>query len=184
MKPMKTFMNGEYEIYDVVSRGRSVPVVTTGTGDAYEATVEGIDKLEAGISFKMMPHTESTSSTPTLNVNGLGARTIVPRLASEETRNHINNYEGPENWISANFPVEVVFDGVLWFADMVVSNARALNGKVPIANGGTGVGTREEALKALGIHWGEEDPEEYWGKISNASEKKKNTIYIQIAKQN
>ena len=34
-------------------------ITTAGTGSAYTATVEGIDALETGITFMMVPHVSS-----------------------------------------------------------------------------------------------------------------------------
>ncbi len=55
-----------------------------------------------------------------------------------------------------------------------------IDGVVPVEKGGTGAITAVEALHNLGIHWGFEDAETYWGNIENGDELKKNTIYIQI----
>ena len=56
--------------------------------------------------------------------------------------------------------------------------ASDITGVLPIERGGTGNSDRVEALHALGIHWGTDEPEEYWRKQSKYD--KKNTIYIKL----
>lgn len=57
--------------------GGGIPVVTTsGTGEAYLATVQGIESLANGATFFMVPHVKNSNNNPTLNVNGLGAKPI------------------------------------------------------------------------------------------------------------
>lgn len=57
--------------------GSGIPVVTTsGTGEAYLATVQGIESLANGATFFMVPHVKNSNNNPTLNVNGLGAKPI------------------------------------------------------------------------------------------------------------
>ena len=83
-------------------------------GVSYTATVTGIDSLSAGSSFIMIPNKTSESTTPTLNVNGLGAKTIKRRLSSIST----SVQSGYSNtWISANNPFTVVYDGTYWIVE-------------------------------------------------------------------
>ena len=49
-------------------------VTTSGTGAAYTATVGGISTLEKGMRITIIPHANSTTTTPTLNINALGAK--------------------------------------------------------------------------------------------------------------
>ena len=58
-------------------------ITTAGTGSAYTATVEGIDALETGVTFMMVPHISSEIVNPTLDVNGLGAKPIRRRFHDE-----------------------------------------------------------------------------------------------------
>lgn len=83
-----------------------LPIVTTeGDGAAYTATVPGITALTAGASFIMIPHTVSTSTTPTLNVNSLGAKNIKRGLSSLSSSNSVGY---SSSWLVAGYPS-------LWF---------------------------------------------------------------------
>lgn len=54
-----------------------IPVVTTsGTGAAYTATVPGVTELTNGLALIILPNVSNTAVSPTLNVNGLGAKKI------------------------------------------------------------------------------------------------------------
>lgn len=87
--------------------------VTSGSGSAYTATVTGLS-LVAGNSFVMVPHTASTTTAPTLNVNGLGAKNIRMRLSSN-TSSTIQLIRS--DFLVANKPVRVVYDGTYWVLD-------------------------------------------------------------------
>lgn len=96
-----------------VENGQYV-VKTTGSGAVYVAEVPGISTLTAGVSFIMIPHTVSTSTAPTLNVNNLGAKAIKRRLSSIVTAVQAG-YSA--SWLAANKPFRVVYDGTQWIVD-------------------------------------------------------------------
>ncbi|MGN0999704.1 MAG: hypothetical protein ACI4PO_09150 [Faecousia sp.] len=123
-------------------------ITTEGTGAAYTATVAEITALTAGVSFIMIPHTASTSKTPTLNVNGLGAKTIRRRLSNNSTTTVASVIT---DWLGANKPVRVTYDGLYWIADLNRPNAEDMWGSVPVENGGTGASTADEARVNLGV---------------------------------
>lgn len=89
------------------------PITTAGTGSAYTATVNGLT-LVAGASFVMVPHAVSTTVAPTLNVNSLGAKNIRMRLSSN-TSSTIQLIRS--DFLVANKPVKVVYDGTYWVLD-------------------------------------------------------------------
>ena len=122
-------------------------VTTEGDGAAYTATVEGITELVAGIHFMMIPHTTSTNVLPSLNVNGLGAKRIRRRV-SNSTITTVASVTA--NWLYANKPVQMTYDGTYWIADVTRPNAADLYGTVDIASGGTGATTAEAARENLG----------------------------------
>ena len=110
-------------------------ITTEGTGAAYTATVPSITALTAGVNFIMIPHTNSTSMTPTLDVNGLGAKGI--RQPSSFNTSAV--YAGSSTtWLVANKPVRVMYDGTYWKIDITRPVATNLYGVVSVAHGGTG----------------------------------------------
>lgn len=101
------------------------PITTAGTGAAYTASVSGLT-LVAGASFVMVPHTASTTVAPTLNVNSLGAKNIRMRLSSN-TSSTIQLIRS--DFLVANKPVKVVYDGTYWVLDdFVQPDANCLYG--------------------------------------------------------
>lgn len=131
--------------HSLTDKDSLAPITTAGTGDAYTATVDDITALTAGVSFMLVPHTESTSTSPTLDVNGLGAIRIRRRLSTNTTT---TTQGATDTWLSAGKPIRVTYDGIFWIADLPKTSATDLMGAVPIENGGTGVNS-EEDLKQL-----------------------------------
>ena len=125
-----------------------VGIVTTGTGSAYVASVDGIDALTVGASFIMVPHVVSAASAPTLNVNGLGAKAIR-RLISGSTATTVATGNA-NTWLAANKPIRMTYNGAYWIADMDKPNVNDLYGTVPVTKGGTGATDAATALTNLG----------------------------------
>ena len=125
----------------------SVGIYTSGTGDAYTATVPNLTSLRVGVSFVMIPHVENTSNTPTLNVNKLGAK----GLRRKDSRNV--NYETIiTSALQASKPVRVVYDGTYWVIEGISKPvASDIDGTVSIAKGGTGATSAAAALVNLGL---------------------------------
>lgn len=124
-----------------------VGITTEGDGSEYTAVVEGITELAVGANFVMIPHVVSATTTPKLNVNGLGAKTIRRRLSGSTTA---TTYGGSASWLTANKPVRMTYDGTYWIADVTKPNAADLYGTLPITSGGTGASSAATALTNLG----------------------------------
>ena len=88
-------------------------VSTSGDGSAYEATISDFS-LATGKSIVMIPNVTSTTTTPTLNVSGTGAKSIRMRLSSStsSTIPLINS-----NFLTQYKPVKVTYDGTYWVID-------------------------------------------------------------------
>lgn len=109
------------------------PIVTSGDGAEYTATIEGVTELYNGLQFVMLPHTNSTTTSVKLNVNGLGAKVIRQRLS---TNTSIGVVGATDNWIVANKPITVTYNGTAWMVELVRPDANNLYGTVKVENGG------------------------------------------------
>lgn len=89
-------------------------ITTNGDGAAYTATVPGITSLTAGVSFIMIPHVASTTTIPTLNVNGLGAKNIKRRLTSLATAAQAGYTAA---WLAKGLPFRIIYDGTQWIVE-------------------------------------------------------------------
>lgn len=127
----------------------NIGITTAGTGSAYTATVPGITALVSGVSFIMVPHVVSASTTPTLNVNGLGAKNIKRRLSSIST----SVQSGYSNtWLAKGAPFRVTYDGTQWIVEGLTKPATAdLYGTLSVEKGGTGATSASDARTNLGI---------------------------------
>lgn len=119
-------------------------ITTEGDGAAYTATVPSITSLTAGVSFIMIPHVVSTTTTPTLNVNGLGAKNIRRRLSSVSTDVQ-TGYAA--SWLAKGLPFRVVYDGNQWIVEGSTRPAATdLYGKIDIGTQGKVDGVTEPML--------------------------------------
>lgn len=173
--PIMKSLNG-YEIYDEAVRELALGVTTTGTGAAYKADVKAIDVLTVGVNFTIVPHVTCTTLSPTLDVNGFGAKPIKQRLSSGLTNTIVL---ASNDMFAKGKPVEVFYDGTSWVIDMQAPDATHLHGVVPVGGlptvpvnkGGTGATTAFAALNNLGITWGTAEA---------PAKGTPNSIYIQI----
>lgn len=85
-------------------------------GIAYTATVLGVTSLTVGISFIIVPKKVSASTIATLNVNNLGAKTLRLRSTGYSATTVAPS---AVNWLAANKPVRVTYDGTWWVVDLV-----------------------------------------------------------------
>lgn len=140
---------GGMEVYDEACRQHINGVITSGSGSEYTATVNAISELAVGANFVMVPNVTSTTTTPTLNVNGFGAKTIKVRT-SDSIANPMQLSSA--SFLSSGQPVHVVYDGQYWVIDDVVQpSASGLVGTVPVSSGGTGGTTVAQARNNLGL---------------------------------
>ena len=125
-------------------------VTTTGDGFAYTASVPGITALTVGVSFIMIPHVVSESTAPTLNVNGLGAKSIKRRLSNLSTS--VQTGFTP-SWLAVSRPFRVIYDGTNWIVEGHEKPTSAdLYGTMPIENGGTGATSIVDARANLDVY--------------------------------
>ena len=112
-------------------------ITTSGDGSAYTATINGIASLGVGMKITIIPHTTSTTTTPTFNLNNLGAKYIRMPV----TYNTSANSGGAiDEWLIANKPVVLEYDGEYWKTiGMPRPAAQYLYGAVQVQNGGTGL---------------------------------------------
>ena len=158
-KPLKSLNFGGADTY-YPAPSMLKGVMTAGNGAAYTVTIPGLDAIAAGTSIVIIPHVTSTTKTPALNVNGLGANPIRRRLSSGTD----SVKEGSKTTMFyANRAIKLTFSSVAgstgyWLADEYPKpDATDLDGAVPIANGGTGATTAVQALQNLGITYGTDD---------------------------
>lgn len=123
-------------------------VATSSDGVAYTSTIDGITALTAGLAVVMVPNRVSASTSPTLNLNGLGAKGIRRRLSNLATSIQTGY---ANSWLAANKAFLLIYDGTYWIVDGLTKPAVAdLYGTLSIDKGGTGATTATEALTALG----------------------------------
>lgn len=125
-----------------------VATASSADGISYTATLNGITELSAGLQITIIPSVVSASTAPTLNVNGLGAKTIKRRLSSNATSLQAG-YSA--SWLAAGAPFTLLYDGTYWIVEgQDKPNASDLSGTLPISKGGTGATTAAAARSALG----------------------------------
>ena len=92
----------------------NIAIASSSDGIEYTATVSCVESLTAGARFIMIPSVKSESTAPTLNVNGLGAKTLRRRLNCIATTT-VPGYA--KSWIAVNKPFLVVYDGTYWIVE-------------------------------------------------------------------
>ena len=146
-------LNANWDVIDENLGGGGGGVLTVNAtsadGVTYTATNEKIKSLTKGLLVLFVPDKTSTTATPTININGLGATTIRRKI-SMGTGTTAGG--GIATWLYKDRPALFVYDGEYWLAvDLTKPAAQDLYGSVPIANGGTGADNLEDARANLGV---------------------------------
>ena len=153
-----TVISSPVQLFDVSKNmknaGSVVAEATSSDGVAYSATVPGVTELYAGLEITIIPQTESTSETITLDVNGLGAKNVRLPLSSNTTTLVM---PAQSNYYTAGRPVKLRYDatwlnnkGAWVVAERQRTSGSDLYGSVSVECGGTGADNAEEARENLG----------------------------------
>lgn len=116
--------------------GKHAYVFTSaGSSTSYTATIDGYTEYSVGDLFVMIPHVASTSTSPKLNINGLGAYSIQ-RRAYNSTIKALR----ASGCIAKGFPQLLVFTGSYFIA---ISQYQPYGGTdfyttIAVSKGGTG----------------------------------------------
>lgn len=121
-------------------------VPAAGDGTVYTATVPGITALVAGYTITIIPDTSSATTIPKLNLNNLGQKNIKQRIS---TITSLTVAAKNDNWMIANKPVPLMYDGTQWVTITGRPSASDLYGEASVENGGTGADNAEEARTNL-----------------------------------
>ena len=137
----------EYSGYVKAKLIENSVAATATDGATYTATVDGLSALTTGAIITIKPSMTATSTTPTLNVNGLGAKQIRRKLSGGTLTRPQLMYA---NVVYKDLPVHLMYDGTYWVATQFTKpSATDLYGMVGVENGGTGADTGDEGLKNL-----------------------------------
>lgn len=124
-----------------VGGGTAIVEATSTDGVAYAATVPDVTELTNGMLITIIPSMTSTSTTITLDVNGLGAKYVRLPLSFN---NAAMTYPKLATYYNAGRPLTLQFDanysteGVWKVYNKQMTSAQDLYGVVPVASGGTG----------------------------------------------
>lgn len=134
-------------LQDALDSAKIQVVTTAGTGAAYTATVDGIDSLAKGTMVVIVPHTVSTSTAATLNVNSLGAKAIR-QITSYSSGAAVA--PASASFLTSGYPVLLMYNGTYWVQLIGRANAADFYGTLAVAKGGTGATDAATARKNLG----------------------------------
>jgi hypothetical protein len=137
------------ELQTVLGGVNSGVAATSSDGVAYTATVDNVTVLKAGMSITVIPDMTATSTSMTLDVNGLGAKQVRRRLSAGTGTRATFVYA---NVFFKQFPIRLAYDGTYWVAvDFTKPCAIDLYGTVPFENGGLPEVTADDNGKFLRV---------------------------------
>ncbi len=137
---------------DKAGSGSVVVDAFSSDGVSYTATVEELEELYNGFGITIIPNIASTTTAPTLNVNGLGAKPIRLSLS---LNNSMLVQPKESGYYAAGRPIELMFDskyltsGAWRVTNKQRPSAEDLYGTTPIESGGTGSDNGAEGLANL-----------------------------------
>ena len=142
-----TAFNSNWDTIDTnlkkASESGGTPTVTATSSDGvtYTATASNITELTNGLTITIIPNMASASTSITLNVNGLGAKSIVIPLS---TNTGASVAPKDTTFIVANRPLTLQYDSLYstyggWRTlGKQKTSASDLYGVTPVPSGGTG----------------------------------------------
>lgn len=134
--------------------GTPVIAATSTDGVAYTATVQGITELYNGLTLTIIPNMTSTAKATTLNVNGWGAIDVRQPLSfntAAMTLPKLDTFLVEGRPVTVQYDAEYIAGGMWKTVDKPKTSAQDLYGTVPVASGGTGANTKQDARKNLGF---------------------------------
>lgn len=127
-------------------------IAESTNGVTYGATIQCLTELYAGLNVTIIPNMTSTSTSVTLNIDdGKGNVIGGGKIYHSTLYNGTNLTPSIAGWMIKNKPLLLVYDGTNWTTVGTRTNANEMYGVVPVAKGGTGATSAQEARNLLGV---------------------------------
>ena len=130
----------ESSVTDITAKLETVQsgsVLTAESTDcvAYTITDSNITRLTVGMKITIKPNMTSTNANVTLNINNTGAKYIRQRLPYNTS---VMVVAPTDNWLVANKPIEIMYDGENWVTTFARTDANSMYGTLPANKVGAG----------------------------------------------